>query len=1094
MKAWVRRTAVIISCCLGFPPELFGSVLESFITAGDVSETLCSYTTESPRQMAATPGGSGLTWGGYSQASVNNWTANIGVQGSNKRFIIYAVSNQHQKSGNFNGTYIYTIFNTSGGITPEVAVNLDQIQAYIDAAAPGQQLRWLLRDGSGQWFISGITVIATTDIWYGISPETMSWLRVNTAAETDMNQMDADAKTPISDPATLASQTPDFTQITGGGIYIEQGAVGSDSSAFILNDINWISEPEPTDLYISTDGNDANSGTEASPFATLEGARDAIRAGGLSANGVNVYLRGGSYRLNSTFSLTSQDSGVEGHPIVYRAYPGEEVILHGADVLSSGDFVPVTDPAVLARLPQSAADRVLECDLAALGITDYGQLTQASDHDVSPAELYFNERPMTLAQWPNEGFTLSGDKIRIGTTDPLVGSIFEYTDERIETWSSYADVWVGGNWAVETFDSMEILSVDTGANTIETVQPPITWGSPRLESNRRMFYFNVLDELDLPTEYYIDRTAGKLYFYPPDFMDGSNIQLSMLADELINLNQTSHIQFKNLIFEAARHRAIGTSRASNIEVYGCTFRNLGKNAVTCWLGENIRIDSCDFYETGDGGIRTFGGDRETLTPGNHEVENCHFYNSARLTKTEAWPVRMERVGHKARHCLNHGNWRGGFSFPGNDHLYEYNEINNIMKNSNDTSGIGSGFDWTGSGTHIRYNFIHNYHGVPSHSIIAVGVYVDDGLSGNHVYQNVFYDIDQAFFSHGGRATVVDNNLMIDCDRSMVFMDPSLVTWWGSRFTTLTQKMNDLYNLDAPTVEALYESRYPHLINIQADLAAHAADPENIEYQYPKDNVGTKNLLYNSGAPEIPVNALTYGTFSNNYEMAAGEDAGFIDPDTLNFGLETNSPLFSLIPGFQDIPFDQIGLYTNEYRAVFPSLGDFKLFLPADAAPIDGNPVEFAWESCPFADEYLLEIATDPDFAGVVFATNKEDMCYSFVSVTVAGLSASQPYYWRVKASTNSRSMNLAEKNQAGPAYYILNGTRYPDFRLTAETPASFGLEMENLSPFAGYQVEQSTNLLSAWKPLTNFIAPLAGQFSVGSISNNPPAMFFRLTK
>ena len=55
---------------------------------------------------------------------------------------------------------------------------------------------------------------------------------------------------------------------------------------------------------------DGNPGTIGSPLATLEGARDAIRSGSYP-NGVIVNLREGSYRLTSSFSLTSRRNPTE---------------------------------------------------------------------------------------------------------------------------------------------------------------------------------------------------------------------------------------------------------------------------------------------------------------------------------------------------------------------------------------------------------------------------------------------------------------------------------------------------------------------------------------------------------------------------------------------------------------------------------------------------------------------------------------------------------------------------------------------------------------------------------------------------------------
>ena len=58
---------------------------------------------------------------------------------------------------------------------------------------------------------------------------------------------------------------------------------------------------EPLAIYVATDGVDGSPGTRTKPFATLERARDAIRAlkqkGGLPPGGVTVWLRGGVYYL-----------------------------------------------------------------------------------------------------------------------------------------------------------------------------------------------------------------------------------------------------------------------------------------------------------------------------------------------------------------------------------------------------------------------------------------------------------------------------------------------------------------------------------------------------------------------------------------------------------------------------------------------------------------------------------------------------------------------------------------------------------------------------------------------------------------------------
>ncbi|WP_261800452.1 hypothetical protein [Paenibacillus sp. PAMC21692] len=134
-------------------------------------------------------------------------------------------------------------------------------------------------------------------------------------------------------------------------------------------------------FYVSTDGSDFNAGTEAEPFLTLEKARDAIRAlkqgSGLPDGGVTVYLRGGSYNRTGTFLLEQADSGTADKPITYKAYPGESVRLTGGSSLQKSWFTPVTNEEVLGRIISTEArSKVLQVDLSAHGITDYGLMSR----------------------------------------------------------------------------------------------------------------------------------------------------------------------------------------------------------------------------------------------------------------------------------------------------------------------------------------------------------------------------------------------------------------------------------------------------------------------------------------------------------------------------------------------------------------------------------------------------------------------------------------------------------------------------------------------------------------------------------------------
>lgn len=99
-------------------------------------------------------------------------------------------------------------------------------------------------------------------------------------------------------------------------------------------------------FYVATDGNDAWSGTAPAasiagnegPFATLPRAQAAVRALRSAEPGrqvpVVVQLEGGTYFLNSTFSLGPADSGTVASPTVYKAAPNATVVISGGKLIT----------------------------------------------------------------------------------------------------------------------------------------------------------------------------------------------------------------------------------------------------------------------------------------------------------------------------------------------------------------------------------------------------------------------------------------------------------------------------------------------------------------------------------------------------------------------------------------------------------------------------------------------------------------------------------------------------------------------------------------------------------------------------------------
>jgi len=125
-----------------------------------------------------------------------------------------------------------------------------------------------------------------------------------------------------------------------------------------------VAQPKGILLYVATNGNDAwsgrlaarNAGKTDGPFATIVRARDAIRelkrAGRLDRP-VTVQVRGGTYFIDQAITLKPDDSGSEGQPVTYAAYPGEEPVLCGGREIAG--WTPYRDGIYVAELPEVRA-------------------------------------------------------------------------------------------------------------------------------------------------------------------------------------------------------------------------------------------------------------------------------------------------------------------------------------------------------------------------------------------------------------------------------------------------------------------------------------------------------------------------------------------------------------------------------------------------------------------------------------------------------------------------------------------------------------------------------------------------------------------
>jgi len=656
------------------------------------------------------------------------------------------------------------------------------------------------------------------------------------------------------------------------------------SGAFVLAIIFLSSSALAANDYFvdASNGNDAWSGTLAGPnaartdgpFASLERARDAIRAlkaaGTFPLAGLTVWIRGGTLNRSSIFLLTSQDSGLPGAPVVWRRYRDEQVRLTGARPITG--FRPVTSSAVLNRLPAAAHTAVLEADLKAQGVAEYGTLRSRGylwqkGFNISALELFVNDHPLQLARYPNAGY--------LRTAGGSSTNVFYYSGTRPSGWANAADRWVRGYWGTDYADSHEkIISLNTSTRSVTTAAV----GAYGYKANARYYFYNVLEELDCPGEYYVDRVNGIVYLWPQEPADVSRAVVTMLEQPVIKLQGASNVVIRGLIIEATRGDGVLIEGGADNTIGGCTIRNVGGVGAVIKGGLRNSIVSCDIYDVAENGVLIDRG-RE------HRVHNCEIHHWGRWTASYHPAIQcgmfytafVDDYSHQVTHNYIHDAPNMAIQFFGSNHLIEYNLIHNVCGEISDQGAIYS-IDRENrySNNIIRYNHIHHIRTniattIQGWTAWTMGIYLDEQSSRDTVYGNIVVDnreyggnICYLAYSNGGDDLVFENNILINGDPNFA------VGYWGT-----PQRIRFIRNISNGGTFLKLLSVSPTVITFEGNLV---------------DN--------------DPMRVL-------NGTNVVGKDPLFVDKAGGNYQLQANSPALAL--GFKQIPQHLIGLIEDEYR-------------------------------------------------------------------------------------------------------------------------------------------------------------------------------------
>jgi hypothetical protein len=364
------------------------------------------------------------------------------------------------------------------------------------------------------------------------------------------------------------------------------------------------------EIHVDPKGNDRNAGTKAQPMSTLEAAKKLVRqlisTHKIPMGGLKVIIHEGTYDQSNTFVLDEKDGGELGKPIIWVAEAGKKVSITGSKTIPAAKFSAVRDIAILNRIDPEARGKLMQVDLKAAGISNLGKHRQYG-HSLpvipAPLELFFNEEPMTLARYPNKGMIKIGKVIDKGSVPRIGdksnrGAIFNYTDARHAKWVGQKQIWFQGTFNYGFADDYNPVDyIDTANKTVKLAKPHL-YGVNTGRDFQTYVALNILEELDMPGEWYADEGTNMLYFWPPANMENSVIQVSMLEEPIIALEGVKNVQLKGLTIEGGRGIGVYMERCNNTLIAGCTVRNVGTSGI--FMGQGAKLidenSSVDDYE------------------------------------------------------------------------------------------------------------------------------------------------------------------------------------------------------------------------------------------------------------------------------------------------------------------------------------------------------------------------------------------------------------------------------------------------------------------------------------------------------------------
>jgi hypothetical protein len=575
----------------------------------------------------------------------------------------------------------------------------------------------------------------------------------------------------------------------------------------------------------------------------------------------------GVCHLSDTLAL----SGAQGSNLSVRRYsaaagslrssplPSDQAVVSGGTPIDASWFSAVTDPTILAQLPAAARGQVSQVSLNAHGIIlTNDQITWPCLPYVganaainlftllpSPVELFWGPNasaatPLTYARFPNDGPYKQAWVPIVSTPNSTDNMWFEGTQAvqaRMSSWS---------NQLSSDISSIQVKMFTVSDGWATQVTPLTAYGLPKGGNNGTLrgdycqsypsgaqvpgvggiFYLsNVLAELDVPGEYYFNRTSSILYVWPPTPITTGPMGYLSLGADILQLNDVSDVSFEGIDFRFGRGAGVNLNNSTNVNLAGITVHDVGNMGINVTGGSNVIISNASVQYAGNGGINMYAGDRTTLTPSGHVIDasSISYYNRHQICYVPG--VAFGGVGNTLSNSEVSNAPHQAIFICGNNHNIVGNTIHDVVQITDDSGAIYMGRDWTYRGNQIVQNTFRDINTVFNSQNDVQAVYLDDMVSGFNVSYNTFINVSRSYHLGGGRNNIFTYNTIINgsdnSEGDAVHADNRGMGWDSSACQQPDGILVQFLSVVPYNTSQIWIQSYPDLPNILQDEACQA---------------------------------------------------------------------------------------------------------------------------------------------------------------------------------------------------------------------------------------------------------------------------------